>query len=560
LSQQLNLENKMKMKYKFPLSVLFCCFTLAYTQAQNIKSIESVYNEERLYIDPVIDSDKSEELRVNGKQLINEFYVVTDFYDGNTEVFSEEKMIAFKKMFVNGSNQFYDFMLSKEKTEVDEFADGLFIYDFEGPLSYEIDEISAVSIERDNEGRYFINYNVSAQIYSELVDEESIVNRSKSELVNLTFSLQAEEPNLSRITIYQIIEGHIAFKKVAVQVVEDDEVIASEPEDLDDGDDSDYRPSTVSEPRKEVNRFSEIDYGLNLIYGKISNPDLASSSVIGGGLYINRYSTFRKTDKLMWFVGAELDYFNINSSKDNLGSLGDLFVPYRYLEENGESIESDRTPGTLLLNGNEAINETLNLFSLSPRLGISGIFKEDKDYAHSWKAFVSGEIWVDGILNNRIDLTDSNGEIARGRIRPDPSSDLPFPSTLDTSIEETYYSAQLGNLSVDPFVDAGLQFAIGVGYSYQRFRDYDKGLKVGIELMFHPSVIKEASGNQDLASITYVDEIDNKSNEDRIYNVIPSSTDQSDIALLSILGKSSGNTPLFELKLKLGFFKRNDKD
>ena len=179
----------------------------------------------------------------------------------------------------------------------------------------------------------------------------------------------------------------------------------------------------------------------------------------------------------------------MNSTIDASNLLESIDIPYRFLESE-QSISTSQASGIVSIDS-ESISESLNLFSLSPRIGVGGIFKEDKDYAHSWKAFVSGELWVDEIGDNGISFNgqdDTNASIS-GNIRPITTDSLPFPSTLDEEVERNYYTTSLPRIPVDAYPELKFRYSIGVGYNYQRFRDYDKGLKIGVELLFHPSLI-----------------------------------------------------------------------
>ena len=95
-----NSENKVKMNCKlfFVCSLLLFSFS-SIIKAQTVRSIESVYSDERLYVNTELEEAKADELKEAGKALLREFYEVTDFYDSDSESYSEEKIVAFRKLF-----------------------------------------------------------------------------------------------------------------------------------------------------------------------------------------------------------------------------------------------------------------------------------------------------------------------------------------------------------------------------------------------------------------------------------------------------------------------------
>lgn len=545
-------------KYLLCLSLLILAASTSAQQDNYPKAIGNVYDDSRLSIDPSVENQLTNELLEQGKYFLSEYYGTTDFYDDNLGEYSEEKTNAFKKMFDSGSSVFYDFMLTDSRIELDEFIDGLFLYEFEGPINYDLTSINAVELLNTVEGEYKLIYNLSANVMSKLKDEEKIIS-TNSRNADVTLVLKAKEPNLKRLIIDNITQGHAKYKKAKPEPVEEELVIDSSNENtqIEKEEDSteSYNSSNIYE-EEDVVGFSEIDYGLNLIYGTISNPNLISSSATGGGLYINRYSTFKKTNRIMWFGGLEMDYFNISSRADRLSSdISAIKIPFKETEENGQF--KDGLADGVIRTGNSFANETLNLFSFSPRLGISGIIKEDRDYAHTWKVFLSGEFWLDEVLDNKLEISGSNDSGNKSEIRPNEEIDRPFPNELPSVINNNYYSSEF-NVGVNPY-DAGVNYAIGIGYKYQRFKDYDRGLKIGFEILYHPNFISRKDAGTS-GAIEYVNqtESENLSSGGRIYNQVPILSERG--GLQSIIVNDNGNVPMIELKLKVGFFKRKEKE
>ena len=501
--------------------LIFSLAHLSLSQAQE----RSIDLNTRSYTNPNnISSDTVEILIKTVKEVINAYYNTGDFYDQSRGTFSTDKMIQFNSLFENNAIIF-DYLSNSSVVSIDEFTQKIYNNNNNKKVDFDIEEADILELRRDEAGDYFANIQVLISVLSEFDKNDNLVFRNQSR----DFLLDGKINILS----FNLESGK--FSKL----------------------------SSDKKMVKSLDKINQISYGLSFLYGNVStksdssstlsfNSDNINSGSFGAGIFLDYLMSISSNNKTFLNFGLDIDFHSFSNSISDIGDLEtDVSVtdiPI-FILENEEIIQKEQ-PGTLNISSLTDYQEKLKLLSISPRLGLSKVISEDKDFSHRLNIHASGEVWISSFQNN------ANSTFT-AIVVPD-ESEYPFPDIEEIPVDilSEHYSIE-GDLDANiDDINTNLGISIGGGYTYQKFTDYNKGFLIGLEVNFYPKFLSKSS---DASNAFLTSEISNdlyspSSDGNDYLPVNPPLLTRSN----SVLNQYFDSTSLLELKIKFGLFNRTN--